>query len=453
MGLVCESISIFRLYDADRIRVSIAPSRTQSRYGVWAQVTSLGEAQLNELYLMTFFFPRFFLLNSRERMETLVHELYHLHPQFDGRLRKFPRPHIYHGPTPSQFRRRVTGLTQEALNHLPSLNSHPLICQGPDYFRNHSQKSITRKTAVRTSSRKKGNWLPLLVFSFFLISQLSWGQSSEAYKPPSVDDFIPKGTEAPLNSSKNETPIPRDPTAKFFASRDSKLFAQPSKFAERFAIIQKGDEITPLALSSGMGWTRIRLLLTGEEGWYPSSWISRENLKTAEESGPLNFSVHVGWVTGGYQLAAGTSVTFDLLRSKLISEKGLQLETLERFELGPEYFFLNVSDYNRLDRLITSQAWSLGLMFRYSYQYPQTPLVYEILGSGLYYKQVTVAQGISDSVLISEGIDPVRTRVGFSAGFGVSYQISKYFYLGGRVRALLIGDFVWWPQGVLDVRF
>ncbi len=40
-------------------------------------------------YILAFAWPRFWQLGPRERLETLVHELYHISPKFDGEARAF----------------------------------------------------------------------------------------------------------------------------------------------------------------------------------------------------------------------------------------------------------------------------------------------------------------------------------------------------------------------------
>jgi hypothetical protein len=154
IGLICEAIPEFRHYDPRKIAVSINRSRSRGKNGVWAFVVPLrykgGAAQRrgvrrgipgvfsyespkiiqqapDALYLMSFLFPRFFYLRPRERLETIVHELYHLHPTMRGDLRTFPGKHIHHGPTPALFKKRVSGMTSVALSQFPTLQEHPLI--------------------------------------------------------------------------------------------------------------------------------------------------------------------------------------------------------------------------------------------------------------------------------------------------------------------------------------
>jgi predicted metallopeptidase/uncharacterized protein YraI len=156
LALICGSISEFALYDTSKIAVSISRSRRQGRAGTLAYVVPLryvggGKERKGRrwgisgfysfespqverdhpsaLYIMTFLVPKFFSLKTRDRLETLVHELYHLHPSLRGDLRRFAPPHIHHGPTPALYQRKVQSLCQELLLALPTIEQHPLLCQ------------------------------------------------------------------------------------------------------------------------------------------------------------------------------------------------------------------------------------------------------------------------------------------------------------------------------------
>ncbi len=96
---------------------SFTTSRNRSRYGLLARVTPLrleqgsmvklhrgrqyqiqryfvGEQEL--LYLVTFCLPRFLDLPFEEKLITIVHELFHIHPQFNGDIRRHSGRYQYH---------------------------------------------------------------------------------------------------------------------------------------------------------------------------------------------------------------------------------------------------------------------------------------------------------------------------------------------------------------------
>jgi hypothetical protein len=63
------------------------------------------------LYLIYFFMPRFGDLPYREGLETVVHELYHISPRFDGDIRRFPGRNYAHGASQKRFNAAVSALT------------------------------------------------------------------------------------------------------------------------------------------------------------------------------------------------------------------------------------------------------------------------------------------------------------------------------------------------------
>lgn len=95
--------------DGSRILLGVSLARTATRYGLQARVTPLrfpdggirvqreGRAYLVQrhqvngvemLYHLTFCLPRFQDQPFDEKMVTIFHELYHIHPRFNGDLRR-----------------------------------------------------------------------------------------------------------------------------------------------------------------------------------------------------------------------------------------------------------------------------------------------------------------------------------------------------------------------------
>jgi hypothetical protein len=110
----------------------ITQARNRSRYGVFAECHGLrfkhGAREMVSgrnawvwpeirvrgqeiLYYITYYLPRFLDLPPAERLNTLVHELWHISPRFDGDLRRFPGRNEYHG---ASFDREVRALCDEA---------------------------------------------------------------------------------------------------------------------------------------------------------------------------------------------------------------------------------------------------------------------------------------------------------------------------------------------------
>ncbi len=55
------------------------------------------------LYVIYFLVPRFLNLPLREKLITIFHELYHISPEFDGDIRRFPGKNYAHGSSREKF--------------------------------------------------------------------------------------------------------------------------------------------------------------------------------------------------------------------------------------------------------------------------------------------------------------------------------------------------------------
>jgi hypothetical protein len=79
---------------------------------VWPELRVRGQ---EILYYITYFLPRFLDQPPRERLQTLLHELYHIHPQFNGDLRRFPGRNEFHGNRYEDFDGVVDRMLEQAL--------------------------------------------------------------------------------------------------------------------------------------------------------------------------------------------------------------------------------------------------------------------------------------------------------------------------------------------------
>lgn len=87
-----------------------AREMVSGRHGwVWPEVRVRGQ---EILYYITYFLPRFLDQSPTERLNTLIHELWHISPKFNGDLRRFPGRNEFHG---SSFDRDVHSLCEEAI--------------------------------------------------------------------------------------------------------------------------------------------------------------------------------------------------------------------------------------------------------------------------------------------------------------------------------------------------
>ncbi|MGI5831925.1 MAG: hypothetical protein ACOX6D_05260 [Thermoguttaceae bacterium] len=151
---VCKDI-VFRLPIFSRIRIenvalSLVRTRSRELYGIYASMTPLrfarGELrgmrdgrllempQLTDrenrpvLYVLTIYIPRFVDLSITEKINTLIHELYHIAPAFDGSLRSFGGRYFAHGASQKEYNRKVAELSRQWLKTDPPPELWEFLC-------------------------------------------------------------------------------------------------------------------------------------------------------------------------------------------------------------------------------------------------------------------------------------------------------------------------------------
>ena len=68
--------------------------------------------EINILYLIVFYKPKFFDLPLEQKIKVIFHELYHVSPQFNGDIRRFGKRKAAHGAS----REKYDSLFQEEMN-------------------------------------------------------------------------------------------------------------------------------------------------------------------------------------------------------------------------------------------------------------------------------------------------------------------------------------------------
>jgi hypothetical protein len=123
--------------DMPRVAIGICQTRNGAMHGVFATLTPLRfeggrldktvrgrrhriqplvDATGQEfLYLLNFYLPRFLNLPLEEKLSTIVHELWHIGPEFDGDLRRHAGRCYAHGHSQREYNARMDRLTQQWL--------------------------------------------------------------------------------------------------------------------------------------------------------------------------------------------------------------------------------------------------------------------------------------------------------------------------------------------------
>ncbi len=106
-----------------------AGSLTTSRYGrQWTVQRLYDQTGENEyLYILTFYLPRFLDHDFREKMITVIHELHHISPHFDGDIRRHPGRYHVHSHSQKEFDALCETLVDDYLQQNPPRELHHFL--------------------------------------------------------------------------------------------------------------------------------------------------------------------------------------------------------------------------------------------------------------------------------------------------------------------------------------
>jgi hypothetical protein len=124
-----------------RVAIGMCQTRNGALHGVFATLTPLrfaggrlekavrgrrhriqplvNSAGQEFLYLLNFYLPRFLNLSLEEKLSTIVHELWHIGPLFDGDLRRHAGRCYAHGTSQREYDSQMDRLTRQWLARDP----------------------------------------------------------------------------------------------------------------------------------------------------------------------------------------------------------------------------------------------------------------------------------------------------------------------------------------------
>ncbi len=131
-----QKIADLRHIEMERVAISYCQTRRGSLHGTLAKLTPLrfeqgslttvrdgrpwtiqrlhvGRQEMR--YILSVYLPRFFDLPFEEKLNTLIHELYHIGPQFDGDLRRFEGRCYAHSSSHQAYDEIIAMLVQDYL--------------------------------------------------------------------------------------------------------------------------------------------------------------------------------------------------------------------------------------------------------------------------------------------------------------------------------------------------
>lgn len=148
-GDICFRVPELRHIDMSRVAVAFSQTKHSEPYGIFASAVPLrfenGEPFFERrarlwtvqrlyrqdgveyLYILYFYVPRFIELPLSQKLDTIVHELYHVNPLFNGDLRRFAGRQFAHG-SKKRYDQTVNRLVQYWLKQNPPEDLWEFLC-------------------------------------------------------------------------------------------------------------------------------------------------------------------------------------------------------------------------------------------------------------------------------------------------------------------------------------
>lgn len=126
----------------------------ESRHGRLYQVQRYKVADAEILYLVTFCLPRFLQQSFEEKLTTVVHELFHIAPAFNGDLRRHHGRYCIHTARKKGYDARMKAMAEE---YLRRRTNH----QAANFLRWSPEQLIARHGAVRATVVPMPKLVPL----------------------------------------------------------------------------------------------------------------------------------------------------------------------------------------------------------------------------------------------------------------------------------------------------
>jgi len=163
---ICFRVPELRHIDMSRVAVGFSQTKNSEPFGIFASTTPLrfenGEPcyqsrgrtwtvqrhfrpdGVEYLYILYFYVPRFIELSLSQKLDTIVHELYHVNPLFNGDLRRFAGRRFAHGSR-KRYDQIVSRLVQQWLKHDPPSDLWDFLCYNyKDLVAKYGKPSGTR---------------------------------------------------------------------------------------------------------------------------------------------------------------------------------------------------------------------------------------------------------------------------------------------------------------------
>jgi hypothetical protein len=135
---LCRRLPTLRHIDGNKLLFALARSRAEGLHGTYARIAPLrfagGAVELTRrrgrwretfrmpalrhegreiLYVIHIMVPRFLRLSPAQKLNTIIHELYHVSERYDGDIRRFTGRNFAHGASRRNFNRKIEELREQ----------------------------------------------------------------------------------------------------------------------------------------------------------------------------------------------------------------------------------------------------------------------------------------------------------------------------------------------------
>ncbi len=153
--------------DLSRVAFSFAQARKRTRHGIYASLTPMrfqggglvtkrrgteytvqrlfDQRGREMLYVLTFYLPRFMDVDLHEKLVTILHELWHISPDFDGDLRRHPGRCYVHTTSQAEYDAQMQVYANDWLRQSPPPELYEFLqLNFAELFRQHGRVYGTR---------------------------------------------------------------------------------------------------------------------------------------------------------------------------------------------------------------------------------------------------------------------------------------------------------------------
>lgn len=95
-----------------------------------------------QLYIIYFYIPRFFDLNTEKKLRVIFHELYHISPEFNGDIRRMTRHKAAHGHSKEKFDEHFEEDASQYLKTIKGTKTEDFLKMKTNDFYKHFSKVL-----------------------------------------------------------------------------------------------------------------------------------------------------------------------------------------------------------------------------------------------------------------------------------------------------------------------